>query len=81
MEQNDVEKALEGLRVGLRKDGADLNVNSVAGDCIDLSLIFKESTCQDCIVGTDLLLAKIRLALSKALPQVPKIVLHDPRRS
>ena len=81
MELADVEKALEGLRLGLRRDGADLNVHSVGGDCVDLSLIFKDSTCQECIVGTDLLLAKIRLALGKALTQVPKVVLHDPRRS
>ena len=75
----DAEGALEGLRRGLRSDGADLVVNSLSDDCIELSLIFESDACLECIVSSELLLAKIRIVLSKISPILPKIVLHDPR--
>ena len=79
MDVEGLEKALEGLRVGLRSDGADLIVNSVSADCIDLSLIFTQKECPECIVSGEMLLAKVRLILGKVFPQLPKLVLHDPR--
>ena len=75
----DVEKALEGLQKGLRSDGAELAVKSASNDCIELNLILKEDACLECIVGSDILQAMVRRALSKVIPTVPKIVLHDPR--
>ena len=81
MNAESIDKALEGLRTGLRQDGADLMVDRVSSDCVELSLIFRNNTCLECIVGTEILLAKVRLVLSKALPQVPNVVLHDPRCS
>ena len=71
--------ALDGLRTSLKSDGADLAVKSVSNDSIELSLIFRDTTCKECIVGSDLLAAKVRIALGKVFPQVPKIVIHDPR--
>ncbi len=79
MDVQGVERALEGLRAGLRIDGADLIVNSVSTDCVDLSLVLKENACPECIVDSEMLLTKVRLILNKVLPQLPRVVLHDPR--
>ena len=79
MDVEGVEKALAGLRVGLKSDGADLIVNSVSADCIELSLVFEGNECPECIVGAEMLLAKVRLLLGKVFPQLPRLVLHDPR--
>ena len=81
MDIMEIEKALEGLRTGLRKDGADLVVSHLSTGSIELSLILKNDTCLGCIVDTDLLLAMVRLALGKSFPQMTKVVLHDPRSS
>ena len=78
MDLVNVEKALEGLRGALKKDGADLIVKSADEDRIELSLVLGEGACLDCIVGGEILTAKIKIALSKVFPQVPKIELHDP---
>lgn len=76
----EVEKGLEGLRKGLRADGADLLVRNVSEECIELSLVLGENACLECIVSADILAAKVRMTLGKVLPQVPKILLHDPRK-
>ncbi len=77
----EVEKGLEGLRKGLKADGADLLVQNLDEACIELSLVLGESACLECIVSTEILTAKVRTALGKILPQVPKILLHDPRKT
>ncbi len=79
MNIGDVEKALEGVRKGLRSDGADLVVNAASDECIELSLVVKEDTCLECIVSNDIMLTKVRMVLGKTIPGAPKIVLHDPR--
>ncbi len=79
MNLGDIEKALEGLRKALRSDGADLIVNTASDECIELSLILQDDTCLECIVSSEMLLAKVRIVLSKIVPALPKIVLHDPR--
>lgn len=81
MDVAEVERALQGLRVGLQSDGADLIVNSASADCIDLSLTFTAHECPECIVGTEMLLAKVRMVLGKVFPQLPRLVLHDPRNA
>ena len=81
MDLAEMEKALEGIRIGLKKDGADLVVNSINNDCIELSLIVQPGACLECIVSSDILLAKVRLVLSKIVQIVPRIMLHDPRNS
>ncbi len=79
MNLGDVEKALEGLRSCLKKDGADLVIQTVDGDRIELALVLGESSCLECIVGSEMIIAKARMALSKIAPNVPEILLHDPR--
>ena len=81
MDALEIEKALEGLRRALKSDGADLVVSSLSDDCIDLSLVLQENACLECIVSGEMLLAKVRIVLSKVFPFLPKIVLHDPRSS
>ena len=81
MDIGDIDKALEGLRKGLRSDGSDLVVNNLSDDSIELSLILQEDACLECIVSNDILLVMVRRALSKVMPTVPRIVLHDPRNS
>ena len=81
MELVNIESALAGLRKGLRSDGADLVVNSLSDDCIELSLILQDNTCMECIVDPELLLTIVRTTLGKAVPNLPKIVFHDPRSS
>lgn len=79
MNSGEVEKALDSLRKGLKKDGADLVVQNVDESCIELNLVLVESSCLECIVSAEILVAKARMALGKVFPKVPKIFLHDPR--
>lgn len=81
MHIEEVEKAIESFRTSLRKSGADLIINRADRDCIELSLIFGKDTCLECIVNSEILLAQAKIILGKVLPQVPKILLHDPRSS
>ncbi len=74
-----VEKALQGLRTGLKQDGADLLVKSINDDCIEVNLVMSDATCRECIVNKEILLAKIKIALGKISPKAPRIVLNDPR--
>jgi hypothetical protein len=74
-----INKALEGLRKGLRQDGADIKVERVSRDCVELSLIFRNHACLECIVESEVLLAKVRMVLGQAFPEISKILLRDPR--
>ena len=77
MNREEIEKALEGLKRGL--SGGELVITSFRQDCIELSLVMQNGACQECIVSKDILLAKVRMVLSKVVPVLPKIVLYDPR--
>lgn len=79
MDLVDVEKALEGLRTGLKQDGADLIVKNINNDCVELTLFMSDATCKECIVSKEILLAKIKIVLGKIFPKVPRIILNDPR--
>ncbi len=79
MDAGEIEKALEGVRKGLRSDGADLVVKSLSNDCIELNLVLGDNACLECIVSNDILQAMVRRALGKVVATVPRIVLHDPR--
>lgn len=79
MNRADVEEALKGLRTGLQQDGADINVQSVNKDRIELNLIFREETCLECIVNSEILAAQVKMALTKIFADVPKVILNDPR--
>lgn len=79
MNHADVEKSLEGLRTGLKQDGADIVVEAVDADRIELSLVFSANACMECIVNSEIMTALVKAALSKDFAKVPKIVLNDPR--
>jgi hypothetical protein len=81
MDLLDVEKALENVRIGLKRDGADLVVNSSNDEGIELSLIIENSACLECIVSNEILIAKVQRSLSKVVSTVPRVVIHDPRNS
>jgi len=75
-----VEKGLEGLRKGLKADGADLLILKAKEECIELRLVIGGDACLECIVSADILTAKVKMALGRVLSHVPQIVLHDPRQ-
>ena len=81
MDLGEVEKALEGVRKGLRSDGADLVVKSFSNDSIELNLVLLDNACLECIVSNDILMAMVRRALGKVVSTAPRIVLNDPRTS
>lgn len=74
-------KQLEGLRVGLQADGADIRIDTVEdqGSRIHMSLLLTESTCLDCIMPKSHLESVLRDNFRRKYSVVKEVVLDDPR--
>jgi Fe-S cluster biogenesis protein NfuA len=77
--QNDVEKALDGLRQGFKADGADLRVEAMNESSVSVRLVGTEETCWDCIVSTDQLRHVVTSVLAAHVPTITSVDLIDPR--
>jgi len=79
--QSDVEKALDGLRLGFQADGADLEVVSATESEVTIRLVGNDDTCWDCIVTPDLLQSVIASLLHHSMSALETIDLIDPREA
>ena len=79
MNIDELERAIDGLRKGLQNDGADLVIDNINDDHIEIRLILKEHACRECIVGRDVLIILVETALRQVVPAHINILLNDPR--
>lgn len=75
----DVAGSLEGLRMGFRADGADLEVVSVDGGHASVRLIGTEETCWECIVPPQILRDVIAKTAMNSCPDLVALDVIDPR--
>jgi len=66
--ESDVYALLTDIRDSLRSDGYELTVRSVAPQ-ISLAISAGPDACEDCLVGKDLMIRHVMVALSELDPQ------------
>ena len=70
---------LDELNDIVRLDGAELQVRSSTGSCIELALDLSGSTCPECVLPKELLIELVATRLAEVDPDISEVRLHDPR--
>jgi hypothetical protein len=71
--------ALEEVQESLQADHADIEIIGVTGSTANVRLVFGPQTCQECIVGKEILQSIMLVSLQRTMPQITAVRLEDPR--
>jgi hypothetical protein len=80
MDVRDVESAIAPLAEGLRADGADVLVDQVASDRVELRLVLEDASCAECVMPAEVLEPLFLEAITTAGHDVAAVAIDDPRR-
>jgi hypothetical protein len=76
----DVRSAIAPLAEGLRADGADVLVERVATDRVELRLVLEDASCAECVMPVEVLEPLFLDAITTAGHDVATVAIGDPRR-